>query len=31
MSTKYCHLVIAGADHANADFNNIIFTIKVTK
>ena len=29
--TKYCVLSAAGADNANADSNNIIFTIKDTK
>ena len=28
---KYCVLFAAGADNANANFNNIIFTIKDTK
>ena len=28
---KYCVLFAAGADNANANFNNIIFTIKDAK
>ena len=29
--TKYCVLTAAGADNADANLNNIIFTIKDTK